>query len=133
MSIAVLKGLETEEALERDLGELRDLLGSSRVDDARALVKKLAARWPNSDRVQHMAHVLAPPVARVVPGPPHRSLAKEIAWFKSHGHKYPGCWIAILGDQLLAADPSYRLVNDRLDPIPGSEDAVIFFSSPDRV
>ena len=124
---------EQADALERDMSFLRQLLESSRVEEARDLIKDLAVRWPNSDRVQHMAKVLAPPVARVIPGPRHRSLEKELAWYKSHGHEHPGCWIATLGEQLLAADPSYLRVNDLLDPIPGSADTVIFFSCPARV
>ena len=117
--------------LERDMAVLRGLLGSSRVEEARALANDLAVRWPDSDRVQRMARVLAPPVARVIPGPPHRSMEKERAWYRIHAHEYPGCWIAVLGDQLLAADPSYRRVHAVLSAIPGSEDAVLFFRRPD--
>jgi signal recognition particle subunit SEC65 len=122
---------EQADALEQDMSELRRLLENSRVEEARVLVKDLAVRWPKSDRVQHMAKVLAPSVARVIPGPPHRSLEKERDWYKSHGHEYPGCWIALLGDQLLAADPSYLRVKDLLSIIPGSDDAVFFFRRPD--
>ena len=113
--------------LDRDMRELKDLVESDRVNDARVLVKRLVDRWPDSDRVKHWARVLAPPVARAVPGPPHRSMAAENAWFKSHGHEYPGCWIAVLGDQLLAADPSYKRVSECLEAVPHREDVVVFY------
>lgn len=123
---------EQADALERDMSGLRELLSSSRVTEARALIKELAVRWPDSVRVQHMAKVLAPPVARAVPGPPHRSLDRELTWYKYHGHEHPGCWMGVLGDRLLAADPSYKTMYDLLSTTPGSGDAVIFFQPPDR-
>ena len=84
-------------------------------------------RWPDSDRVQRMARVLAPHVARVIPGPPHRSMEEERAWYRIHAQEHTGCWIAVLGDQLPAADPSCRRVHAILSAIPGSDDAVLFF------
>src|SRR5262245_31299314 len=106
MAVASEKSLIPAEA-EHDatLKHLGALIGEGAVEEARALVKELEARWPDSPRVQHFARVLAPPVVRVRPGS-GRSRDREFAWLREHAHEYPDCWLALLGDQLIAADPS---------------------------
>lgn len=53
----------SEEALLADLQQLVALVEASQVDEARALSTVLAARWPESQPIQHMARVLEPPKA----------------------------------------------------------------------
>jgi hypothetical protein len=94
-------GLTLEEALER----LIALVNSSRVDEARFYVKELVSKWPESERVQHWDRVLAPP--RILAWKPAvgGDISGEKAWLKAHAHEYPGCWMAVLGDRLIAVDP----------------------------
>src|SRR5438270_12393720 len=88
------------------------------VEGARAFVKDLEQRWPDSSRVQYWARVLAPPVARRVPGGAGRSLAREYAWLRAHGREHPGCWLALLEDRLLGADPLLKTLLARLRVMP---------------
>lgn len=92
------------------LKRMGEMLGNGDVEGARAWVKELEMRWPESERVRHYARVLAPPTVRTVPRRGGRGFAKEHAWLKAHAREYPGCWIAVLEDQLIAADPDLRRV-----------------------
>jgi hypothetical protein len=110
-----------------DLARLRGLLEQSDVEGARAYVKELEQRWPDSDVVRHYARVLAPPVARVVKGVPNRSFEPEFNWLRKHGREYPGCWLAVLGDWLVAADPDPRIVLKTIREDPAAKDALLHY------
>ena len=124
---AVAQASETPPELTADLARLRDMVEQSDVEGARAFVKELEQRWPDSERVQHWARVLAPPVARVLRGVRGRSLEKERAWLREHGKEYPGCWLAILGDQLIVADPDMRVVLKVTRETPGARKALLHY------
>jgi hypothetical protein len=99
--------------LEQRLAQLRgDISHGGRVPEAREAVKELEARWPEDPRVQNWARVLAPP--RVIPTPEahrhHRPLDRERAWLKQHAREYPGCWLAVYEDRLIAANPDFGVV-----------------------
>jgi hypothetical protein len=111
----------------QDLQQLRDLVERSDVEGARTFVKELEELWPDSEPVRHWARVLAPPVARVVTGMPPRSFEPEYAWLKEHGRGYPGCWLAVLGDQLIAADPDPRVVIRSIRETPGAKGALLHY------
>src|SRR5687767_10512034 len=81
---------------------LRNLLFTGQGDAARSFVRELAARYPDSEAVTEFARVLAPPVTRVVPRQGRR-LDRDYAWLREHAQEYPGCWLAIHEDELLAA------------------------------
>src|SRR5437763_13736445 len=114
-------------ALAEDLQRLRDLLDEGRGEAARRFVKELEPRWPDSERVRHYAHVLAPPVVRTRPDIKGRSRDREFAWLKQHAHEYPGCWLAIYEDRLIAADPDYPVVVAKTREVLGQEGALMFY------
>jgi hypothetical protein len=91
-------------ALEEDLAQLHDLLGQADIQRARLFVQQLAARWPESDRVRHLARTLAPPVVTTRKGQPGHSRHREREWLRQNAREYAGCWLALVGDQLIAAD-----------------------------
>jgi len=86
-----------------------------RIPEARRFVKELEQRWPEDERVRHYAHVLEPPKVRMRPDIPARSREQEWKWLEEHGHEYPGCWLAIDEDRLIAADPDRRTVIKRAE------------------
>ncbi len=120
------------ERLAADLQHLLDLLERDRVEDARWRVKELEQRWPASERVQHYARVLAPPVVRARPDIPARSSEREWKWLEEHGHEYPGCWLAIYEDRLIAADPDRRVVTAQATEALG-EETYLLFHQPERL
>jgi hypothetical protein len=119
-------GAFEQERLEADLQHLRDLLEGDRVEEARRFVKELEQRWPEAERVRHYAHVLAPPKVRSRPDIPARSRDREWKWLKEHAHEYPGCWLSVYEDQLIAADPDLQIVLARTREANGEESAFVF-------
>jgi hypothetical protein len=122
---------ETEaERLAADLQHLRDLIEHNRVEAARRYVKELEQRWPDAERVQHYARVLAPPVVQTRPDIPARSSEREWKWLKEHGHEYPGCWLAIFEGRLIAADPDRRVVTAQAEAAMKGEQTYLLFHQP---
>ena len=117
----------SEEALLADLQQLVELVEASRVEEARALAPVLAARWPESQPIQHMARVLEPPKAAATGGRSGRALNRERAWLRTYAHEYPGCWLAVYEDRLIAADPDRRTVVAVARAALGEEGALLHF------
>jgi hypothetical protein len=120
-------GDERDELLQ-ELPQLRADVSGGRIETARAAVQDLAARWPDSPRVQYWTRVLAPPTASAAPGPDPRSgpLERERAWLKKHARQYPGCWLAVYGDRLIAADPDLGVVLTITDQSPEGQHALLY-------
>lgn len=120
-----------DEELEQRLAQLRDDVSHSRVPEARAAVKDLAARWPDSPRVQYWASVLAPPVIVPTSGrdPRSRPRDRERAWLREHRHEYPGCWLAVFEDRLIAADPDLAVVFREARRVLGTEGALLHYQT----
>jgi hypothetical protein len=112
----------------RRLTQLRDEVSRGRVEEARATVKDLMARWPESERVQYWARVLAPPTSCSMPEPSFRSrpLDRERAWLREHAREYPGCWLALYEDRLIAADPDLEVVLSLANQTPEGQRALLY-------
>ncbi len=119
-------GITDQERLAADLQHLRALLEAARVPEARRFVKELEQRWPEAERVRHYAHVLQPPKVRMRPDIPARSSEREWKWLEQHGREYPGCWLAIHEDRLIAADPDRQVVTAQAEQVLGEKTYLIF-------
>jgi hypothetical protein len=62
-----------------------------------------------------------------VPGKRTRSLRREQAWLSEHAAEYPGCWLAVFEDRLIAADPSLKTVLAATRKAIGEESALLHF------
>jgi cell pole-organizing protein PopZ len=116
-----------EEALETELAQVRELVESGDVEEARRRLGRLTSRWPDAEQVRHFARVLAPPRLVDASGPPGRSLQREAAWLTEHAAEYPGCWLAVRDDKLVAAAPRLAEVLARVHATPAAEGAVLHF------
>jgi hypothetical protein len=117
----------------REVAKLQSLLSRGNIEEARRFVRELEQRWPDSDLVRRFAHVLAPPVARVVQGRKGMSreqTEKESVWLREHAREYPGCWVVLDGDRLIAAHPSLRTVTGEADRVAGSEVGSLHYIRP---
>jgi hypothetical protein len=122
-----LTATKEQERLAAELQHLRDLLERDQVEEARRFVKELEQRWPEAERVRHYAHVLAPPKVRSRPDIPPRSMDREWQWLQEHRHEYPGCWLAVYEDRLIASDPDRRVVIAKARQALGDKRALLFF------
>lgn len=108
----------------QEVEQLQSLLSHARVEEARRLVRDLEGRWPTSDWVRRLAHVLAPPAARVEAGRKglsRETTALESAWLREHAQEYSGCWVVLDGDRLIAVHPSLRGAIEEADRRVGTE------------
>jgi hypothetical protein len=129
-AIAVAKRPDARaDELSKALEEIRAMLGRGEVERARNLAAALERRWPESEGARYFARVLAPPTTRSLPGEQFRQLTRENAWLTAHAREYPGCWIAVHGDRLIAAHPDLRRVLASISP--QERDAVLFFQPED--
>jgi hypothetical protein len=122
---------EEQTGLADGLQRLRNLLERGDVEGARTWVKGLEERWPESERVRHYAHVLAPPQTRVRSDVKGRHFDREREWLRQHGHEYPGCWLALLEDRLVAADSDYHAVVTQTRAEIGDQSALIVWQPDD--
>ena len=118
--------------LEEDLARLRSMLPQRDIEGARALVKELEKKWPDSEQVQYFARVLAPPVARSLTTRSGRPMNVEFAWLRAHGREYPGCWLAIYGNGLVAADPSLKRVQEEARRVHPDESVLLFYQAAEQ-
>lgn len=63
-----------------------------------------------------VADIFAPAKVRVVPGVQARPRTAEFAWIQAHAYEYPGEWIVLDGDRLLAHGPRLKQVREMLSP-----------------
>jgi hypothetical protein len=119
------------EEMDDALARLRALVEEGDVEAARALLPPLLERWPEAPRIRYWARVLEPASATVLHGEPARSFAEEREWLRRHRAEHPGCWIAVYGDRLIAADPDLERVYQAVRDALGDQGAVIYFQGKD--
>lgn len=66
--------------------------------------------FPDHERVQLTAQVLAPPVARVTHLPRARGLDDSREWLREHAGEYKGQWVAVREGRLLGAAYSFDVI-----------------------
>jgi hypothetical protein len=130
MAIQEAEELELAPTVDEGLAHLIRLIERDKVEGARAFVKALEGRWPDHPHVRHFAHVLAPPVARTVNGERLPPLDRERDWIRANATQYPGCWLALHGDRLIAADPSLKEVLARKRAEIGETPALLWWQPP---
>jgi len=111
--------------LEKDLARLRRLLEDADVEGARALARSMTWAWPDDPVVREYAKVLAPPVFLGRRPASGRSLVRERRWLAEHGHEHPGCWLAVSGDKLVAADSDLSQVLEAIRNSPEIVDPLV--------
>ena len=85
------------------------------------LAQQAGRLFPNHERAQQAAKVLAPPVARVVEGLHTKGLDASEAWVYEHANEYHGLWIAVREGKLLGAA---KFLKDLTGVIGEGEDAL---------
>jgi hypothetical protein len=116
-----------EYRLANDIAQLEDLVRRGEFAEGCDLVKGIEERWPDDEQVQRFARVLAPPTVSVRQGSPARPRQQEYRWLREHSRDYPGCWLAVLGDRLIAANADAKLVVKAVEKDPSARGALLHF------
>lgn len=132
--ITKIDSVGDQASLTEALDHIRRLLAGGDVRGAREFLSGMVETRAADPRIAHLATVLAEPRARAVSGATGRCLTREREWLRAHAQEYPGQWVAVAGDQLIAADQDLKIVlaacgeapgGDRavVSPVPGAQDA----------
>jgi hypothetical protein len=127
MSAIESPAVEPQEPMRIDLDRLVSLIEQSQIDEARDLAHRLIDKWPDSAPIQHLHHVLQPPEVTSTCTPARPTLEREWACLRDHAQEYPGCWLAVHDDRLLAASPDREHVLAAAREALGSDGAFLFF------
>ena len=85
--------------------QVQTWMEQARVRELEVAAPWLATRWPDDPLARHYARPWSPAAARISTRPCKPSVEQEYRWLDEHQHEYPGCWVALYDDRLLAADP----------------------------
>lgn len=107
------------------LTELEELVSRGDLEEAREYLSGLERLAPNDERIRRFAQVLAPPVIAVSQHGTSQPRVQEYAWLREHAHEYPGCWLAVLGDRLIAYDPDVNVVMATIRQDPSARGALL--------
>jgi hypothetical protein len=113
--------------LSAGLAHLRALLERQDLAGARAWVDRLRQRWPDSVQVKHFSRILARPAVALQREQPKRSRSQEYRWLREHAGEYPGCWLALLGEDLIAVDPDFSVVLATVKKLQNPDDVLLHF------
>ncbi len=72
--------------------------------------------FPDHERLQQAAHVLAPPVIRTTPAAPVEGIETSRSWIRDHADAYRGQWVAVREGTLLSAAASLKGLLAALGP-----------------
>jgi hypothetical protein len=113
--------------LDAGMAHLRALLERQDLASARAWIDQLQQRWPDSNRVRHFSRTLARPAVALQREQPKRSRSQEYRWLRDHAGEYPGCWLAVLGEELVAVDPDFSVVLAAVKKLPRPNEVLLHF------
>ena len=116
-----------DQRLTDERAQLADLVGRGELAGAWEMAPEMERRWPHDEGVRRFARVLAPPTVSVRKGKPARPRHQEYRWLREYSREYPGCWLAILGDRLIAASPDVKVVVEAVRQDPGAKGALLHF------
>jgi hypothetical protein len=113
------------------IDELRRLLQSGSLDEARGLLESLRARSAPHPELDRWARLLRPPRARVG-GEGRRSsyVAENAAWLRENSEAYHGQWVALDKGVLLGANPDRLELHRELERRGVLADALFFRLTP---
>ena len=56
-----------------------------------------------------------------------RGFRAQRSWLRDHAHEYPGCWLAVLDDTLVSANPAIGSVLEAIWYHPSAGDALLHY------
>ena len=98
---------------EQQLGKARQLLACAPLEPEYAALRRLLA-LPSVKRAQRR----------------DRARTLEFAWLRAHAAEYPGRWLAVDGDTLLAVEDTMAALRERLKQVGDARKPLLYFVEP---
>lgn len=102
------------EKTKKDLHEIKTLVESGRVREARRYLLGLRMSMEVRPEIAVWSQVLAEPVVISEHGATGGDLGNNTAWLKQHTAEYQGCWVALKQGVLLGSDKNRTELHRRL-------------------
>jgi uncharacterized protein DUF5678 len=83
--------------------EIQGILNSGTLRGAREVAEQGLALFPGHPELRRLRHVLRPFESRIISGHRQPDRRETFRWIAENAWKYPGQWIAVLGETLIAA------------------------------
>ena len=87
---------------DRFLEEIRQHTRAGKIRTAQRLVRAAVTRYPEDPELQKAHGILVGSRAKTRPGT-GRNLREEYAWLRNPPAEYRGCWVALIGAEVVAA------------------------------
>ena len=114
--VSLVEAIDWSTRRPEELAKAIDLALSVEMAGLAIKLAQLGGRlFPDHERIQRAAQVLAPPVARVVRLPRARELAASRAWLREYADQYRGRWVAVREGKLLGAAISLEELTSVID------------------
>lgn len=107
-----------EETPESYVARIQDLIERDRVSGARRLIAEALAHFPGHSALIPWQKALSRAKVVKVGGPLDRDRSPEYRWLETHGPRYQGEWVAVLGDRLVAHSRDVDEFRAKLDATP---------------
>lgn len=127
--MARVKEIESEAVVVVD-AEIKRLLSEGRWREALEVATTGAAEHPASQLLAKWKDLLTPRRARLAGPASGRSMRREAAWIREHGHEYRGQWLALHGDTLLAVASSLDELREQVRAMGRPEEDLLFHFIP---
>jgi hypothetical protein len=118
--------------LEQGLARVRSLLEQADLNTARACLARLKEEWPDSERVARLSRLLTASPVRLETGKSERTRDAEHRWLREHAREYPGRWLALLGDRLIAAEQDLSAVLKQVRKTERPDEVLLHFEPVDQ-
>jgi hypothetical protein len=114
---ALVEGVDWATRSPAELAKAIDLALSLEMSSLAIKLAQLGGQlFPDHERLQRAARVLAPPVVRRSQKPRIKGLAASRNWFRDHASLYRGQWVAVREGKLLAAAASLKELKTMIEP-----------------
>lgn len=100
---------------ERLLGRIHEHVRAGRIRIAQSLARDSAVRYPEDSEAKKACRILTG--GEATPRPKTgRSLRDEYRWLRSPPDEYRGCWVALVGEEVVAAADTLAKLRELLPP-----------------
>lgn len=92
----------------------RKLLGEGQIQIVRTLVDRALQNYPANNELLRLKRVIEPGKVVRHPGLRYSNRQAEFDWIARNRDQYQGQWVALIGDQLIAAEEDAKILLKKL-------------------
>jgi hypothetical protein len=103
----------------------RHMLGLGQMKAARELVQQALQQHPTHEGLLHMWDVIRPGEVKRI-DKRYGNLKSEMEWIKNNRGKYPGKWVALVGDEAIGIEDNLKTLFEKVQERKSKDDTPLF-------